>query len=173
MIFYVFVYKYYFSKSFSNQQINADVRIFQRQSEEVMITKFLTQLEKKSMPSVKMMKLSTFLRYSMGLVRVMKKFIFRVVCKIMPYCGAILTTIGIPIDIPVVWGKCWLKKSVVSENRVYNVGNVFKWVLWTLVLGFLITQSRLGVIIVLSISMQASGSKGSQQRTAVWQHFIL
>lgn len=74
---------------FANQQINANVRIFQRQSEEAMITKFLAQLEKKSMLSVKMMKLSTFLIYNMGLVSVIKKFLFRVVCKIMPYCGSI------------------------------------------------------------------------------------
>lgn len=78
------------------------------------------------MLSVKMMKMSTFLKYNMSLLRVIKKFLFKVACKIMPYCRPIFKSIGIPIDTPVVWGKCWLKKLFVSENGVHNVGNMFK-----------------------------------------------
>lgn len=62
----------------------------------------------------------------MGFVGVIKKLLFKVVCKVMPYCGAILASVGIPIDIPVFLGKRWLKKLVVSENGTHNVGNIFK-----------------------------------------------
>lgn len=122
-----------------------------------MITKFLAQFEKKSMLSVKMMKLSTFLIYNMGLVSVIKKFLFRVVCKITPYCGTILAPIGIPTDIPVVWEKWWLKKSVVSENGMCNYSECWSWFCKLLKAGWL---SSLYWVLVWKRVASRAASKG-------------
>lgn len=49
----------------------------------------------------------------------------------MLYHWAILASIDFPLNTPVVWGKCWFKKSVVSGNGIHSVGNVIKCTLNT------------------------------------------